>query len=307
MGGSKGVFWFNARQSELPDFADQMRACEEATIHFNHVRTTVLYSQSISNVATFPLRVEARSLVGEDALVLVVANMNADEVGPTLGPWFLTDLPAASATVTVPDWIPIEQIVEVTTNGAVPANYTNTGRTYTFNFSLHDSRVFLIGRTDTNLPTVATGLNLAWWAPNTNTLATNAVLAWRESFDDFGVAGYKVFRDGIEIADVRSPIYTETNPPPQGARYHVKAYDMAGNMSEPSAAVGFVDPTFRPALNVTRIANGVEVKWSEFYTNYRLQSTLSLTATNWSNIPAVSNRVIFVPAVGTRFLRLVSP
>ena len=306
MAGAKVILFFTSTIDQDRNFPAQVQAIVNATMQLNHIRTRCLYSETIPNVATFPLRVEARSLIGEDAMVLVVANMNADEIGPTLGPWVLTDLPAASATVRVPSWIPIEQIVEVRTNGAAPATYTNEGRTYTFNFSLHDTRVFLIGRADTNPPSAVDGLNVAWWMPATNTMTTNGVLAWRDADDDFGVSGYKVYRDGTEIADVRTPIYTVTNLPPDGARYFVRAY-MAGNLGAPSATVGFADPNGHPTLRIARQTNGVEVAWSEFFPQFHLQANVDLATSNWFNVPSPTNRAVIASPTGAQYFRLVAP
>jgi hypothetical protein len=145
-------------------------------------------------------------------------------------------------------------------------------------------------RADTNAPGIPTGLNLASRKPEGDT--TNGVIAWREPFDDFGVGGYKDYRDGVEIADVPSPIYTATNTPLDGARFTIRAYDMAGNLSAPSASVGFADPHGRPTLRVARAANGVELSWNEWFTSFQLQATPALALSNWVNVGTVSNRVV---------------
>lgn len=65
-------------------------------------------------------------------------------------------------------------------------------------------------------------------------------LSWQAASDDVGVVGYKIFRDGVEIADVTETSFVDTfdgEPPKtcQGNAYTVKAYDGDGNHSDPSA------------------------------------------------------------------------
>jgi hypothetical protein len=61
-------------------------------------------------------------------------------------------------------------------------------------------------------------------------------LSWVASTDAVGVAGYKIYRDGTQIADVTSTTYTDTNLT-AGVTYiyRVAAYDAAGNMSVQSS------------------------------------------------------------------------
>jgi len=58
------------------------------------------------------------------------------------------------------------------------------------------------------------------------------VVVWNESHDNRGVAGYKVFRNGTEIATTTFPLYSDANlpqPEPAGGYcYQVQAYDGAG-------------------------------------------------------------------------------
>lgn len=77
-------------------------------------------------------------------------------------------------------------------------------------------------------------------------------LAWDASYDDTGVCGYLVFRNGKQIADIQvqrsqsdikpqaASNYTDSSDDrPRNPVYHVRAYDFAGNMSPNSAEVTF--------------------------------------------------------------------
>jgi hypothetical protein len=60
-------------------------------------------------------------------------------------------------------------------------------------------------------------------------------LVWNASTDNIGVAGYYVYRDGVEVADVPDTTYQDTGLLQQTTySYFVKAYDLAGNISDPS-------------------------------------------------------------------------
>ncbi len=63
-------------------------------------------------------------------------------------------------------------------------------------------------------------------------------LSWAPSTDKVGVAGYRVFRDGREVATTTGTSYNDTlggkNP---SAVYFLVAFDAAGNVSAPSEQV----------------------------------------------------------------------
>lgn len=85
---------------------------------------------------------------------------------------------------------------------------------------------------DTQAPTVPSGLGL------TVASQTQINLAWSASTDNTAVTGYKVFRNGTQIATVTSTSYQSTGLTAGTAyAYTVSAYDAAGNSSAQSASV----------------------------------------------------------------------
>jgi cellulose 1,4-beta-cellobiosidase len=61
---------------------------------------------------------------------------------------------------------------------------------------------------------------------------TQAALYWSPSTDNVGVAGYNVFRDGVQIAQTTLPNYLDTGLAPGTSHvYSVRAFDAAGNLS----------------------------------------------------------------------------
>ncbi|EUJ47766.1 glycosyl hydrolase family 18 protein [Paenilisteria rocourtiae] len=112
---------------------------------------------------------------------------------------------------------------------------------------------------DTVAPTAPT--NLATATANVTDVAVP--LSWTASTDNVGVAGYKVYRNGTEVATVSGTSYTDTGLTASTAyTYTVKAYDVAGNVSSSSATLSVttkaatVTPPVGPgAWDATKIYN----------------------------------------------------
>jgi hypothetical protein len=99
--------------------------------------------------------------------------------------------------------------------------------------------VEVIGNTDTEAPSVPTGLVA-------EKKGKNIKLSWNASTDNVGVIGYAVWRDGIRIGDTTGTGYVDSSAPSGTAcSYSVSAYDAAGNMSPLSSVVtvAFVEKT----------------------------------------------------------------
>ena len=87
---------------------------------------------------------------------------------------------------------------------------------------------------DTTPPTVPTGLS------GTPLGTTQIDLSWLESSDtgNSGLAGYKIYRDGVEIATTAAPSYADTGLQPNTLyTFTVQTYDNAGNVSEHSTPI----------------------------------------------------------------------
>jgi hypothetical protein len=79
---------------------------------------------------------------------------------------------------------------------------------------------------DTTAPTVSSGVTA------TATSSSAIDLSWTPSTDDVGVAGYKVFRNGTQVATATTPSYQDTGLSEATSHsYTVSAFDAAGNES----------------------------------------------------------------------------
>jgi acid phosphatase type 7 len=91
---------------------------------------------------------------------------------------------------------------------------------------------------DTQAPSAPT--NLTATAPAANRVN----LSWTASSDNTGVAGYRIFRGGVQIGTSSSTSYADTTVAPGTSySYYVVAYDGAGNTSSPSNTVSVKTPT----------------------------------------------------------------
>jgi chitinase len=72
---------------------------------------------------------------------------------------------------------------------------------------------------------------------------SQVALAWNAATDNVKVTGYRVFRNGVRIADVTNTSYKDTAVT-TGATYTytVAALDAAGNVSTPSAGLTVTIP-----------------------------------------------------------------
>jgi chitodextrinase len=83
--------------------------------------------------------------------------------------------------------------------------------------------------TDRTPPSMPTGLR------STNVAAREVDLAWNESTDDVGVAGYTVYRDGTKIGTSSTTSFADpTVAPSTTYSYTVDSFDAAQNHSDPS-------------------------------------------------------------------------
>jgi chitodextrinase len=87
------------------------------------------------------------------------------------------------------------------------------------------------GGGDTQAPTGPSSLSA------TPTSSTTAQLSWPAATDNVGVAGYRVYRGGTQIAQVTGLSYLDTGLTPATTyAYQVRAYDAAGNLGAPASA-----------------------------------------------------------------------
>ncbi|MGZ8187296.1 MAG: fibronectin type III domain-containing protein, partial [Methylosarcina sp.] len=118
----------------------------------------------------------------------------------------------------------------------------STGKTYSYTVAAYDaagntskqssSASATTQAADTTAPTVPSGLAA------TALSSSEISLTWSAATDAVGVQGYKVYRNGVQIASVSSTSFADSGLTAATAyAYTVSAYDAAGNTSAQSASV----------------------------------------------------------------------
>lgn len=237
LGGAKGILWFRyAPGDELLDRANTLAqtALQDMAI-FNQVRELCLYGEPVHVVNAGELPLLTGALASEHALVVIVINNNYQLLGPPLLTRYAHSPVSGSVTVAVPDWISRESVARILPTGPEPVNSTAVGQEITLPIDLsEDAGIFVIGARDRIAPDRPRRLNFAQSASD-----RSFVLSWDAPRDNYGVLGYRLYRDGVQIADIPHPVYESSLVGNPDAEYRVYAYDSAGNTSQPGAGARY--------------------------------------------------------------------
>jgi chitodextrinase len=116
---------------------------------------------------------------------------------------------------------------------STPQSYTVKARDAAGNTSAASSALSVTTLPpDTTAPSAPTGLTAS------GVTSSSATLSWAAATDNYGVAGYYVFRNGTQIAAPSGTSYTDSSLSPSTMySYTVKAADAAGNLSAASSAL----------------------------------------------------------------------
>lgn len=142
-----------------------------------------------------------------------------------------------------------------------------------YNGAIKGTYPFLV--VDTQSPTVPANL-----ASGTQT-DRSVTLNWTPSADNVGVTGYRIIRDGVQVATSPSANFTDTGLSPSTSyAYTVKAHDAAGNVSSASAALSVTTrpPDTTPPSIPTGLTKGtvtagsVSFCWTASTDNYDVAS-----------------------------------
>src|SRR5205823_2329597 len=106
---------------------------------------------------------------------------------------------------------------------------------------------------DTTPPMVPTGLTASAVS------SSQINLSWTASSDNVGVSGYRVYRNGSQIATTGATSFANTGLSPSTTySYTVAAYDAAGNLSAQSSSASATTPappdTTPPAVTINQAA-----------------------------------------------------
>ena len=186
-------------------------------------------------------------------------------LAPSNTEYFYAYLTYDSSTDTESDADLISQAESAMATANAAGTYSSTGTSW---------YAMLVTTPDTTPPSAPTNVTGVSGNPN------NVYLNWNPSTDDLGVAGYYILRNGTVVGS--SAQLLPTTPPPSNTviftdtglaeatpyTYTIEAYDMAGNVSQPSQPITIstadvTPPTPPPSLTVKPAScYSVTLTWS---------------------------------------------
>lgn len=208
-------------------------------------------SKPVSNTDTTPPTVTAFSIPAtSNSLTIPITTFTAtDNVGVT---GYLLTESSTSPSATAAGWS-VNKPTSYTFNTAGTKTLYAWAKDAVGNVSASKSATvtITINTSDTIPPTAPTNLTA------NNVTNSSISLSWSASTDNVGVAGYKIFRDYLEIASTASTNYIDTNITPSTTyTYYVQAYDAAGNISSNSNPVQVTTPAVTTSFRILTPNNG---------------------------------------------------
>lgn len=166
-------------------------------------------------------------------------------LSPFWSQWFHTYIDYSATTGLTPNQIFV-QATALEKQQILAGQYTSTGLGYAGS---------IIKPPDATAPTTPPSL-LA------NTVSAGINLLWKASTDNVGVAGYNIYRDGVQIATAATIAYQDTGVAPSSMHaYNIAAYDVSGNVSAQTASVWGTAPadTTPPTVPTQLTAQAVSI------------------------------------------------
>ena len=178
--------------------------------------------------------------------------------------------------------LPDATLIADSDTASTQANMTGT---FTPTAAFYES-MMLKGVADTTPPSTPAAPSLVSYSQ------TEANLAWTPSKDNVGVAAYKLYRNGIAIASVSSPLtyYDPTLSPDTTYTYTISAFDASGNESPRSAPLTMTTYSY-PDNTPPSVPTGVQAT----------EAADTLMSLTW--LPSVDN----VAVMGYEIYRGISP
>ncbi|MFQ5965361.1 MAG: fibronectin type III domain-containing protein [Candidatus Scalinduaceae bacterium] len=202
--------------------------------------TSASYTTNFNDAGTHTVTVTVSdgSLTDSQDVTIMVVNTNRAPVLNQISNITVNegDTITLNPTATDPDGDPLTYTYSGwMTSASYTTNFTDAG-THTVTVtvsdgSLTDSQDVMITVIDVDIISPSTPTSLQATVVSTSQID----LSWNASTDNVGVTGYRIYRDGVQIANVTSTSYQDTGLGPSTTYiYTVSAYDSAGNESAQS-------------------------------------------------------------------------
>jgi chitodextrinase len=193
--------------------------------------------------------------------------------------------PAATDNVGVTGYKIFRNSVQVGTSAT--ASYTDSGlapsTAYTYAVVAYDAAGNQSSASPNKAVTTQAADTVAPGAPGTPAASaitsSSLTLAWAAATDNYGVAQYQVFRNGVQVGVSSGTSFADSGLTPATAySYTVKALDAAGNVSAASAAASVTTA----AGNIAKVYYRLPTGWTTANMHY------APTGGTWTTVPGVA-------------------
>jgi uncharacterized repeat protein (TIGR01451 family) len=275
----------------------QGAGCSTFTEIASAVGTGTTFVDTVAQGALYSYRVRASDAAGNTSSYSNTSSVAVPDTQAPSAPGTVTAT-AASATIVNLSWIAAADNVGVadywvercpgvcTTTGfvriatAAGTAFNDTGltpnTTYSYALLAEDAAgnvgpssnvsVVTTPASDTTPPSVPTGLT------SSGITASQIALSWAAATDNVAVAGYHVFRNGVQIGTASLPTYLDSGLAAATTyTYSVTAFDATGNESAPSSSISPTTASVQPSTPtlVQHVAGGMD-------NNYATTLTITL-------------------------------
>lgn len=258
--GAKGMEWFVSQSNTADAFPNAYQEGLKLFKEFKQIRNACLYGEPSDIVTSSNPNVLTYALQGPEAIVVFALNNSLEFDGNGLS-GYTTDYSEEgySLTVDVPEWFTYDDIYQLTVDGRSDVSHFASDPSNPVALLPHPltdrMHVFVIAKADTEAPQALEGLNVSEYVDS-----ANYTLSWKEPFDNIGVEGYLIHYNGIQVADVKPPIFeVDSQTIACSGHYRVTPYDNAGNLGQPDS-VEFI--LSGPELEILEHPSDTAIGWN---------------------------------------------
>lgn len=251
MGGAKSMKYFAANSQSIADFPLNWNEALLTYHSFKQVRNLVLYGEPCTKVQSDNPMVLTKALIGPESMAVIAINNNITFSGDIFS-GFETHVvdEVSNIDVWVPNWISQEDIYMVTPYGknydlSVTMLASDSIRISFPEPIKYRSYVIVIGANDATSPEPLNGLKFSQYIDS-----ANYTFSWKESYDNIGTMGYKVYFNNQFITSVKAPIY-EIKDCTTGCSgwWKFEPFDNSGNYGDADSLFMFFSSSSPAILN----------------------------------------------------------